>query len=136
MERTSIKLTTLPLSLITYKGYKPNTLEVTMLELMKKTVFAGIGMAAMTKDKIEEVSKECIAQGQLSEKEGEKFVTELMQRSEESRDELKKQVEQAAENLIEKMGLVKADEFQGLRSEIALLREEIASFKTKSAKDE
>ena len=101
-----------------------------MLELMKKTVFAGIGMAAMTKDKIEEVSKECIAQGQLSEKEGEKFVTELMQRSEESRDELKKQVEQAAENLIEKMGLVKADEFQGLRSEIALLREEIASFKT------
>lgn len=107
-----------------------------MLELMKKTVFAGIGMAAMTKDKIEEVSKECIAQGQLSEKEGEKFVTELMQRSEESRDELKKQVEQAAENLIEKMGLVKADEFQGLRSEIALLREEIASFKTKSVKDE
>lgn len=107
-----------------------------MLELMKKTVFAGIGMAAMTKDKIEELSKECVAQGQLSEKEGEKFVDELLQRSEESRDELKKQVEQAAENLIEKMGLVRADDLQDLRSEIALLREEIAAFKTDTVEKE
>ncbi len=107
-----------------------------MLELMKKTVFAGIGMAAMTKDKIEEVSKECIAQGQLSEKEGEKFVAELLQRSEESREELKSQVEQAAESLIDKMGLVKADDLQSLRKEITLLREEIASLKKEAVATE
>ena len=107
-----------------------------MLDLMKKTMFAGIGMAAMTKDKIEDISKECVAQGQLSEKEGEKFVAELMQRSEESRAELKRQVEKAAENLVEKMGLVKGEDLKALQEEIASLREELSSLKKEIVEEE
>ncbi len=107
-----------------------------MLDLMKKTVFAGIGMAAMTKEKVEEISRECVAQGQLSEKEGEKFVAELMQRSEESRAELRQQVEKVVENLIQKMELVRNDELKRLENEIVALKEELTKLRGEQASAE
>ena len=41
-----------------------------MFDLIKKTMLTGVGLAAMTKDKVEELAKELSKKGKLSEKEG------------------------------------------------------------------
>ena len=44
-----------------------------MLELMKKVVLTGLGAAAMTKEKVQEIAKELAEQATMSEKEGQEF---------------------------------------------------------------
>ncbi len=100
-----------------------------MIDLIKKAVLTGIGVASLTKEKIEEVSQEFIAKGELSEKEGEKFVAEMLVRAEESKESLKKQVEGVVESTLSKMKLVRAEDVEKLQTEIEGLRSELASMR-------
>jgi polyhydroxyalkanoate synthesis regulator phasin len=96
-----------------------------MIDLIKKAMFTGIGFAALTKDKIEEVAKDFAEQGKMSEQEGKKFVEELLNRSRESQEELTKQVEALVQAGLEKMHLAKASDIEKLREEIAELKKQI-----------
>ncbi|MBW2035295.1 MAG: hypothetical protein JRI94_17255 [Deltaproteobacteria bacterium] len=51
-----------------------------MNDLIRKVVLTGIGLAALTKEKIEEVVKEVVEKGKLSEKEGKEFIDSLKRR--------------------------------------------------------
>ena len=64
-----------------------------MIELIKKAVLTGIGVASLTKEKMEEISKEFVEKGKLSEEEGEKLVADMLKRAEDSRKSLEKQTE-------------------------------------------
>ena len=59
-----------------------------MIDLIKKALFTGIGFAAITKDKVEEVAQGFGEQGKMSKKEGEKLVDDILERSKESQEEL------------------------------------------------
>jgi len=73
-----------------------------MFELIKKAMFTGIGMAAMTKEKVEELAADFIRKGNLSEQEGRKLVDELMKKSEESQAEIKKQLDEIVRSTLER----------------------------------
>ena len=96
-----------------------------MIELVKKVLLTGVGVAALTKDKIEEVAKDFVEKGKMTEKEGKAFVDDLVTRSEESRAELQKQIESRVQNVLEKMDLAKKSEVDALKLEIEKLREEL-----------
>ena len=53
-----------------------------MFELIKKTLLTGVGLAVMTKDKVEELGKDLASQARLSENEGKEFVDHLLTQSE------------------------------------------------------
>ena len=78
-----------------------------MIELIKKAILTGVGIAALTKDKVEELAKELIDKGKMSEQEGEKFVEEMLNRAEESRETCKNQTESLVKNTIAKMNLAR-----------------------------
>jgi polyhydroxyalkanoate synthesis regulator phasin len=59
-----------------------------MFDIIKKTMLTGVGLAAMTKDKVEELAKELAEKGKLSEKEGRDLVDELLKKSEQARKDL------------------------------------------------
>ena len=100
-----------------------------MIDLLKKAVLTGIGVASLTKEKIEEVSRDFIDKGKLSEKEGEKFVEEMLSRADESKQSLKKQTECVVEATLEKMQLARASDIEQLKAEIGKLRNEIESLR-------
>ncbi|WP_041277964.1 phasin family protein [Desulfotalea psychrophila] len=100
-----------------------------MIDWMKKGVFAGVGVASFTKEKIEEIAKEYIAKGKISEKEGEKLVGDMLASAEKSRQELKEQIEEGVNSLLAKMDLVRKEDMKALREEIASLRAELAGLK-------
>ncbi len=96
-----------------------------MIDLVKKVLLTGVGVAALTKDKIEEVARDFVEKGKMTEKEGRAFVDDLVTRSEESRAELQKQIESRVQKVLEKMDLAKKTEVDALKIELEKLREEL-----------
>jgi polyhydroxyalkanoate synthesis regulator phasin len=107
-----------------------------MMDLFKKAVLAGIGVATLTMEKVEELSKELIEKGKLSEQEGEKFLQEMQRRAEESRETLKQQTDRLVEAAIDKMQLVKTADLEKLQAEIEGLRKEIEALRIARSKEE
>ncbi|MGB3224774.1 MAG: hypothetical protein WBB23_18365 [Desulforhopalus sp.] len=107
-----------------------------MIELIKKAVLTGVGIASLTKDKIEDLAKELVVKGKMSEQEGEKLVQEILDRAEESRTNINNQTEKIVRKTIAKMQLASREDIENLQAEVEKLRLEMtllqsASLKTK-----
>lgn len=109
-----------------------------MKDLLKKTLLTGIGLAAISKDKLEELSKEMIDKGNMSEEEGRKFVAEMFDYGEKAMDGLEKQVNRYVEKAINRMELVRKSELEELivrdlvrKSELEELRVAVLELQTR-----
>jgi polyhydroxyalkanoate synthesis regulator phasin len=98
-----------------------------MRDTIKKAVLMGVGVAALTKDKIEDLAQELVVKGKMSEQEGEKLVQEILCRAEESRETMKKQTESLVQKTVAKMQLARVEDIEFLKAELLKLREEVAS---------
>jgi len=107
-----------------------------MLDLIKKAVFTGIGVASLTKEKIEEIAKDFAEKGKMSEQEGEKFVDDLLKKSEESKQALMKQVEKMVGTAVDSMNLAKVSDIDAVKQELAELRLEVEALKKEASKSE
>lgn len=96
-----------------------------MFDLIKKAMFTGIGMAAMTKEKVEEVAADFIQKGNLSEVEGRKLIDEMMKKSDESREEIKKQLEILVNNALEKVQVARMSQIDEINQALQILKEKI-----------
>ncbi len=94
-----------------------------MIELMKKTLFMGLGVASLTKEKIEEMSRDFIEQGKMTQQEGEKLVDELLAKAEESKQDLKKEIDNRVEEIIKKMNLVRMSDLDEVKLQLQQLQE-------------
>ena len=96
-----------------------------MIDLVKKTLLTTVGVAALTKEKIEELTKDFVEKGKMTEKEGRTLVDDLLARSEESRIEFQNQVESRVQTVLDKMDLVKKSELDALKLEVEELRQSL-----------
>lgn len=96
-----------------------------MIELIKKAMFTGIGVASLTKEKVETIAKDFVDKAGLSEDEGKKFIKDILVKSEESKEDVKKQIEEIVNSTLEKMNLAKDTDVQELKDEVAKLRGEV-----------
>jgi polyhydroxyalkanoate synthesis regulator phasin len=93
-----------------------------MLDLMKKGMLAGIGLALKTWDEVEKMAKEVQEKGEMSEAEGRKFLDEIQQKYEEAQGKLEKRVEQTVKEFLKKTQIVTSDELKELKKEIRELK--------------
>lgn len=94
-----------------------------MIELIKKAMFTGLGVASLTREKIEEIGRDFIEKGKLSQQEGEKLMDELLAKADESKQEIKKQIEERVDDILKKMNLVKVSEIEELKRQIKELQD-------------
>jgi len=92
-----------------------------MFELLKKTMLTGIGIASMTKDKIEELGKKISAESKLTEEEGKKMVNDLLKQSEKAREDLENQVQKLVKKSLEKLDIPIREDFNRLEKRIKKL---------------
>ena len=92
-----------------------------MFDLLKKTILTGIGIASMTKDKIEELGKKISKESKLTEEEGKKMVNDLLKQSEKARKDLEFQVQKLVKNALEKLDIPTRDELNRLEKRIKKL---------------
>ncbi len=97
-----------------------------MSNLIKKALFTGIGLALKTKDEVEDLAEELVKKGEMSEKEGKKFLDELQERYEDAQNKLEERVEKTVKKLLKKADLVTADELKGLKKEIRELKKAVS----------
>ena len=102
-----------------------------MIELIKKAILTGVGVVALTKEKVEELSQEIIVKTKMSESEGQKFIQEMLVRADESKTAIKDQTDKIVRNVINKMDLAKSEEVESLKQEIEKLRADIKELKLK-----
>ena len=89
-----------------------------MIDLIKKAMFTGIGIASLTKDKVEEIAKEFVEKGKISEQEGKKLVDELLTRSDESKEAIRQQVDERIQLAFQKMNIARSSEIEELKQQI------------------
>ncbi|MBW1694601.1 MAG: hypothetical protein JRJ41_10685 [Deltaproteobacteria bacterium] len=97
-----------------------------MLNIIKKTMLTGIGLALIAKDEVEELAKELVSKSKMSEKEGIKFKEDLQKKYDETQSRLEERVQQAAKEFLKKADVVTGDELRGLKKEIRELKKAIS----------
>jgi polyhydroxyalkanoate synthesis regulator phasin len=103
-----------------------------MPDLIKKTLMTGVGLALKTWDEVEDLAKELIDKGKMSEKEGSKFIKDLQKRYEDTQQKLETRVEQAVGKFLKKANVVTGDELKALKKEVRDLKKMISSEKEKT----
>src|SRR3954447_23855419 len=89
-----------------------------MFELIKKTLLTGVGLAVMTKDKVEELGRELASQAKLSEIEGKEFVDHLLQQSETARKDFETRISAAVQKAVSGLNLASKDEVARLSAKV------------------
>jgi polyhydroxyalkanoate synthesis regulator phasin len=103
-----------------------------MSDLIKKTLLAGVGLALKTWDEVEDLAKELVDKGKMTEKDGSKFLQDLQKRYEETQKKLEARVEKTVKDFLKKADVVTGDELKAVKKEVRELKKMISSEKEKS----
>ena len=93
-----------------------------MLEIVKKAMLTGIGMA---KDEMEDLAREAAEKGKMTEQDGKKFFSELQKRYEEVQGKLEERVEATVRDILKKMDVVTGEDLKAIKKEIRELKKAI-----------
>lgn len=93
-----------------------------MKEMLKNVVYAGIGAAFLTKEKIEELKGDLIEKGKMSQDEGKQFVDDLLRKSEKAKDQLDLWINKRVEDRVNQLNLATKDEIAELQRKIEELQ--------------
>lgn len=94
-------------------------------EFGKKMFYLGIGLAAVTKDRIEQAVNELIKTGELKQKEAGELKERLMKKAEEERAELVKFVRKQVEAIAKELGFVTKSEIEKIKKQLRELEREL-----------
>jgi polyhydroxyalkanoate synthesis regulator phasin len=80
-----------------------------MFDVLKRSVFTGIGLASLTSEKISDFVAEVKQQADLSDQQAAEFQEQVAKRSEEARQELSALIDQQIDSAMIQMGLLKGE---------------------------
>ncbi len=101
-----------------------------MFEYMKKSLLTGVGLALRSKKEIEELAREFADKGKMDQKEGKKFMDDLMDNYDEAREKLDKKVESTVEKILEKADIPRRSDIKKLKEEIREIKAMLDDVKT------
>jgi polyhydroxyalkanoate synthesis regulator phasin len=89
-----------------------------MVDLIKKAMYTGLGLAVLTKEKAEELVKEIAQQAKLSEHEGKELMDSLMKQSDAARQDFQGKVDEAVMSVVNRLHLATREEVESLRAKV------------------
>ena len=92
-----------------------------MLDFAKKGLYVGLGIASLTKEKLEDFAKEFAEKAKMSEEEGRKFADYLADESKKGREGLKQMVETAVQGTVDRLPYSR--KIEKLEARVAVLEE-------------
>lgn len=79
-----------------------------MFEIVKKGVYMGLGLASLTKDKVQQFAADVSREAKLTEEQGRKFEEELQQQVDASKGDLEAEIDKRIDQSLVQLGIVKA----------------------------
>ena len=98
-----------------------------LLEIMKKTLLTGVGLALVAKDEMEEIARDIEKKMDMTEQDGKKFLKDLQNRYDDAQSKLEDRVEKAVKDFMKKADVVTGDELKALKKEIRDLKKAIGN---------
>ena len=92
-----------------------------LFDTLKKTLYAGVGMAFLTRDKIEEMAKKLAEEAKLSEADGKKFIDEMLKKSEDAKASFDRTVAAAVDAAMERLDLARKSDLKALEARLKAL---------------
>ena len=89
-----------------------------MIDLIKKALYTGVGLAVLTKEKAEELVQELTKQAKLSEHEGKELFDGLLKQSEQARNDFQAKVDETVLAVVKRLNLATKDEVASLKAKI------------------
>ena len=85
---------------------------------VKRWMIAGIGMAVLTKEKVEELVQELVRSGEFDGEESKQVARSILKQAEEQRDELAKLVDRQVKRVLASAGVVLKEEYEALEARV------------------
>jgi polyhydroxyalkanoate synthesis regulator phasin len=92
--------------------------EVDMIDLIKKVIYTGVGMAMLTKEKAEDLVNELTQHAKLSEQEGKELLDSLLKQSEQARANVQTKIDESVLSVVKRLNLASKDEVEALRAKV------------------
>lgn len=105
-----------------------------MEDLFKKFLYTGVGLVSHNAEMLQKNVKELIEKGKLSEEEGRKVVDDLIDDTNNKREEFEDRLKGLVDSILGKLDLPSREEVSSLKSRIAELEEELAAKTTATKK--
>jgi polyhydroxyalkanoate synthesis repressor PhaR len=99
--------------------------ESSIMEFVKRSVLAGMGAIAITKEKAEEIANELVKSSKISREQGKDLVKSLMEKAEEEKEALDGKIESAIQRVVKRMDIPTKEEFRELNQRIENLSKQI-----------
>lgn len=96
-----------------------------MLELLKKSVMAGLGAVMVTRDKVREATRALVEEGRLSTDEAEKLGEDLVKSGERQWEEFNTKFQSSMRKVSENLEVVRKKDFQDLKARVELLEQRL-----------
>lgn len=97
-----------------------------MFDLLRKSLLMGLGAAVVTREKIDQATKQFVEQGKINKEEAEKLAHELLQSGEKQWEELQGAFRETAGKVLSGMDIPKNQEFQDLRARVEKLEKRLS----------
>ena len=97
-----------------------------MLDIFKKGIYLGLGIASTTKEKVEGLVDEMIEKGELTKEEKSKAVKEILQKFERDEKEFKEKTKAVVNERLNDIRFASQKEVKELRKKVADLEKKLA----------
>ncbi|MBP8645985.1 MAG: hypothetical protein KBH99_07690 [Syntrophobacteraceae bacterium] len=97
-----------------------------MIDLIKKSLYAGIGAVVLTKEKIQEMTRRLVEDGKITREESEKLAEEMVKSGERQWEEMSRGISDALKRWMENLDVVRRKELTPLEERINLLEQRIS----------
>ena len=97
-----------------------------MLELVKKSLFLGFGLATLTKEKLEDLGREVARQAKLSESKARELQSELTNRAEQARQALGAEIDRRVDRAFAKVGVARSKHTTDIAARLEALERAVA----------
>ena len=106
------------------------------MELLKNFVYAGVGLAALTSDKVKETVEDLVEKGKISDTEGKKIIEDFFKSTESKKDDFESKMKSLGDNISSKFDFLKKedDEVNALRRRIEDLEAQLKKVNTAKKK--
>lgn len=104
-------------------------------EVMRKVGLFGIGLWALTEEKLQDIADDLIENGEIKKEEGKKFVREVIDEQKKQKEEMEKKISSKVQDTFQKADVATKDEVQELKDIIKSLEAKIDKLVSSDEKD-
>jgi polyhydroxyalkanoate synthesis regulator phasin len=99
---------------------------VTMLDLLKKGMLAGLGIAVLTREKIRESTRMLVEEGKISSDEADKLAEDLVKSGEREWSEISSKMQSSFKKISGNLEMVRQKDFADLKTRVEIIEERLS----------